>query len=89
LNPINRKVWDTLALNNDLQRGDQLRERLGHYLGATFYFEGEWYWGIDRLHYLEERLSTAGLARAGAGAGAPQGPLYPPRSLQWRSLREQ
>jgi len=86
LNPINSKVWDTLDLNNDLQQGGQLRERLGHYLGATFYFEGEWYWGIDRLHYLEERLSTAGLARAGAGAGAPQGPLYPPRSLQWRSL---
>jgi 2-hydroxychromene-2-carboxylate isomerase len=81
LNPINSKVWDTLALNNDLQQGGQLRKRLGHYLGATFYFEGEWYWGIDRLHYLEERLSNAGLARA----RAPQGPLYPPRSLQWRS----
>jgi 2-hydroxychromene-2-carboxylate isomerase len=27
------------------------------------YFEGEWYWGIDRLHYLERRLQDAGLAR--------------------------
>lgn len=44
--------------------GDALRKRLGHYLGAMFYFEGEWYWGVDRLHFLEERLHAAGLATA-------------------------
>lgn len=37
--------------------GDSKRNELGHYLGATCYYEGEWYWGIDRLHYLEERLA--------------------------------
>ena len=26
-------------------RGTALRKRLGHYQGAMFYFEGEWYWG--------------------------------------------
>lgn len=46
--------------------GRRLRTRYGHYLGATFYFEGEWYWGIDRLHYLESRLAGAGLRRDGA-----------------------
>ncbi len=40
-----------------LAAGDALRTRLGHYLGATFYFEGEWYWGVDRLPYLEQRLA--------------------------------
>jgi 2-hydroxychromene-2-carboxylate isomerase len=40
-----------------LARGGALRARLGHYLGATFYFEGEWYWGLDRLSYLERRLA--------------------------------
>jgi 2-hydroxychromene-2-carboxylate isomerase len=40
-----------------LARGGELRQRLGHYLGATFYFEGEWYWGLDRLPYLETRLA--------------------------------
>jgi 2-hydroxychromene-2-carboxylate isomerase len=40
-----------------LARGAALRQRLGHYLGATFYFEGEWYWGLDRLPYLETRLA--------------------------------
>lgn len=39
--------------------GDALRAKLGHYLGATFHFEGEWYWGVDRLPYLEERLAFA------------------------------
>lgn len=44
---------------NVFQRGDALRAKLGHYLGATFQFEGEWYWGLDRLPYLEERLAFA------------------------------
>lgn len=48
-----------------LERGRMLRERLGHYLGATFYFEGEWYWGIDRLHYLESRWIESGLVLPG------------------------
>jgi len=28
----------------------------GHYRGATVRYGSEWYWGIDRLPYLEERL---------------------------------
>ncbi|MEN8159654.1 MAG: 2-hydroxychromene-2-carboxylate isomerase [Myxococcota bacterium] len=42
--------------------GDRLRERLGHYLGATCHYAGEWYWGVDRLHHLERRLRGLGLA---------------------------
>lgn len=42
-----------------------LRQRLGHYLGATFFYAGEWYWGIDRLHHLEERLQALGAQRSG------------------------
>jgi 2-hydroxychromene-2-carboxylate isomerase len=44
-----------------LQQGGAERRRLGHYLGAMFYFEGEWYWGVDRLHHLETRLAVLGL----------------------------
>lgn len=43
--------------------GDALRRRRGHYLGATLYYAGEWYWGLDRLHYLEARLRDEGLCR--------------------------
>lgn len=46
-----------------LQEGEARRAALGHYLGATFYFGGEWYWGLGRLHYLEERLRLEGLRR--------------------------
>ncbi len=39
--------------------GGALREKLGHYLGGAFAFEGEWYWGPDRYAYLEDRLDFA------------------------------
>ena len=42
-----------------------LRQRWGHYLGATLYYAGEWYWGIDRLHHLEQRLQGLGAQRPG------------------------
>lgn len=48
--------------------GEKKRDALGHYLGATFYFEGEWYWGVDRLPYLEDRLASEGLRLAGCKA---------------------
>ncbi|HEY8120691.1 MAG TPA: DsbA family protein [Myxococcota bacterium] len=54
------------AASAALAAGSALRERLGHYLGAMLYFEGEWYWGVDRLHHLERRLSADGARRAGA-----------------------
>ncbi|RPH42144.1 MAG: 2-hydroxychromene-2-carboxylate isomerase [Burkholderiales bacterium] len=44
-----------------------LRRRLGHYLGATFHLDGEWYWGLDRLPHLERRLQDLGVARPGQG----------------------
>ncbi|GHB47623.1 2-hydroxychromene-2-carboxylate isomerase [Pseudovibrio japonicus] len=44
--------------------GDSLLSQYGHYLGATFYYGGEWHWGIDRLHYLEDRLHQLGLGPA-------------------------
>ena len=43
--------------------GDAERLRLGHYLGAMLNFEGEWYWGVDRLNHLEERLARIGRDR--------------------------
>lgn len=52
--------------------GDALRKKLGHYLSGMFHFEGEWYWGVDRLHFLEERLREARLLKkTGASLIAP------------------
>ena len=58
------------ATPKDARPGDNERAKLGHYLSGMFYFEGEWYWGVDRFHFLEERLHQAGLARS-------KGPLIP------------
>ncbi|MBP6014371.1 MAG: DsbA family protein [Alphaproteobacteria bacterium] len=56
------------ATLKDTDNGDALRKKLGHYLSAMFYFEGEWYWGVDRLHFLEERLREAGLTKSNGTA---------------------
>jgi 2-hydroxychromene-2-carboxylate isomerase len=56
--------------------GSEERRRLGHYLGAMFHYGGEWYWGVDRLTDLEERLAGLGLARE-----TGSGPLVAPPSF--------
>ncbi len=40
-----------------------LLRRMGHYQCASIYYAGEWYWGIDRLHYLLARLDARKLNR--------------------------
>lgn len=59
-----------------LKRGTAKRRKLGHYLSGMFCFEGEWYWGVDRLNHLEERLAEAGFDN---DPGAPM--LAPFRDL--------
>lgn len=49
-----------------IARSQQLQERLGHYNSGMLHYGGEWYWGVDRLHYLADRLDEMGLAREGA-----------------------
>jgi 2-hydroxychromene-2-carboxylate isomerase len=34
------------------------RKKKGHYASGMIWFEGEWYWGLDRLHHLERRLGA-------------------------------
>lgn len=53
------------AVASHLKVSNALRERLGHYLGAMFFYAGEWYWGIDRLHHLEQRLQDLGAQKPG------------------------
>lgn len=60
-----------------MKAGSALRETLGHYLGATFHFAGEWYWGLDRLHYLEARLAGLGAGKTGRA----EAPIFAPPGL--------
>ena len=49
-----------------VESGQRLLARLGHYNAATLHYGGEWYWGIDRIHYLTSRLDDLGANRAGS-----------------------
>jgi 2-hydroxychromene-2-carboxylate isomerase len=49
-----------------LAENEQRLTDLGHYNCATLYYEGEWYWGVDRLHYLTARLDDLGARRESA-----------------------
>lgn len=52
--------------------GNQHRDTLKHYSGGMFYYEGEWYWGVDRLHYLENRLTELGVNKTNQPLLAPR-----------------
>lgn len=63
----------TAEAASHIAASDALRQRMGHYLGAMFFYAGEWYWGLDRLYHLERRLQDLGAQRAGVS-----GLLYAP-----------
>jgi len=44
-----------------IKAGNSRRAELKHYSGAMFYYGGEWYWGVDRLYHLEQRLGELDL----------------------------
>jgi len=48
-----------------MSRNQMLLRKLGHYNTATLHYAGEWYWGVDRLHYLTSRFDALGLNRWG------------------------
>ena len=55
-----RPVADAASV---LASGERRRADLGHYSGAMFHYGKEWYWGVDRLHYLEQRLIELGASQ--------------------------
>lgn len=48
-----------------LASGERRRTELGHYSGAVFHYGKEWYWGVDRLYHLEQRLIELGACQNG------------------------
>lgn len=46
-----------------LETGSARLAELDHYSGAMLYYAGEWYWGVDRLFHLEERLRELGVCK--------------------------
>jgi len=56
---------DPAAAEAMVVAGTVKRDKLGHYSGAMFYYGGEWYWGVDRLYHLENRLVELGARKSG------------------------
>ncbi len=59
----NRIGPDGSTMDAILEKGSARLDQLGHYSGATFYYAGEWYWGVDRLFHLEQRLRDLGVCK--------------------------
>ncbi len=66
-----------------LLAGNARREKLGHYSAAMFWYGDEWYWGIDRLYHLENRLAGLNLRR-----GAGRQLLMPRPGVEKSTLRD-
>ena len=56
---------DSGTAEASVSKGTQRRDKMGHYSGAMFYYAGEWYWGVDRLYHLENRLIELGARKPG------------------------
>ena len=74
LSQVSTDLWNGKPLEKDLasvaealaavKKGTARLQELGHYSGATLFYEGEWYWGVDRLFHLEQRLRDLGACKA-------------------------
>lgn len=60
----NKDTLDNSQLTKQLNVNQKLLEEKGHYFGGMINFEGEWYWGLDRLDHLEDRLIKQGHANS-------------------------
>ena len=64
-----------------LATGNELRRSLQHYQGAMFYFDGEWFWGLDRLRSLETRLIAEGFGAGPLVVPEPPSPEFTGQDL--------
>lgn len=70
---LDQKISDHAeCYQHHLQANENLLKSNGHYLSAMLHYgdkpAAEWYWGLNRIEYLESRLSELGLD------GAPNSP---------------
>ena len=67
-----RPVADAASV---LASGERRRTDLGHYSGAMFHYAKEWYWGVDRLYHLENRLIELGACHNGGSLLSARPPV--------------
>ena len=71
--PLESGDSSDITIDEAVDKGSARLTELGHYSGATFYYGGEWYWGVDRLFHLEQRLRDLGACKM------PDEPYLAPR----------
>ena len=82
-----REAADAKTVQQALADGAARRKKLGHYSGAMFHYGKEWYWGVDRLYHLEQRLADLGARRSdGDGLLAPRPAIEVPERKDDGSL---
>ena len=73
-------------LSSVIKKNNMTRKKMGHYFGGVFAYEGECYWGIDRLPHLEKRLTEVG-AKKGDKEGTVMSKKYSVvNKKQWPEL---
>lgn len=77
----NHPLADDGATQTRLSEGDARIAELRHFSGAMFYYGDDWYWGVDRLYHLEQRLQSLGADREGGDM------LYPRPAIDAGSYR--
>jgi len=92
--PVGKALWenDRNALESfnratpeiteqKIAEAESYRLKLGYVYGSTFYYSGEWFLGVDRMNYLEERLISQGARNPNKhGVVVPR-----PKEAQWQT----
>lgn len=70
---VSARLWSGESLDAELATAKEAEAALdagsarlaefNHYSGAMLYYGGEWYWGVDRLFHLEQRLRELGACK--------------------------
>jgi len=60
---ITAKTMSEETTLTTISNNEDKRDGVEAYMGSTFSYEGELYWGVDRLDHLEHRLKDLGLKR--------------------------
>ena len=60
---ITAKTMSEETTLTTISNNEDKRDEVEAYMGSTFSYEGELYWGVDRLDHLEHRLKDLGLKR--------------------------
>ena len=69
-----------------IAKGNKIRNDCNYYFGSAFYYEKELYWGVDRLNYLEERLTELGAKKTSTNESIAPLSVKAPEKLNSDSL---